>query len=262
MIQVCRQYALILGACFAIGTLSACALSGGIKNGSTDINHHAQFNVRFELAKSYIAVEQYEQAMKSLDEILDKDDNNVEALHLKAVVLSSMQDHAQAEVFYARALKQDAANVHILNNYGRSLCKQNKISEGLDLLQKAENIADANIYAKVLSNKGICYTAAQNYPEALRYFDSSLKIQSNYLPSQIYQAFVYAQQNNILRAETVLQSIGLDNVNNAELIWIGYQTWRLSGNLISAKLWGNTLVQKYPASIESKMYQRSIVQNQ
>jgi type IV pilus assembly protein PilF len=215
-------------------------------------------NVRLELAKNYLRVKQFDLASKELDEVL-KNDESADALHLKAIALMGGQNYKDADVYFQKSIAKNN-NPDILNNYGWFLCKQKDI-KGLEYLNKAEPLADANLYPKLLATKGVCALYAKNYPLALKLLQRSLELNPNYVPASVYTAFIYAKQNNTIGAESILHSIGVGNINEPELLWLGVNVFKISGNTISARLWGDVLVSEYPTTIEAMKHHRNMLEN-
>ncbi len=224
----------------------------------TPASSQERFAVRLELAKHYIGIKQYELALKSLDEILKEDDSNTEALHLKAITLMGLQDYPEADKFFKQALAKNK-NPDILNNYGWFLCKQNNI-QGLDYLSQVEPYANAILYPKILANEAVCHMYQKNYKKAIELLQKSLELNPDYVPANIYVAYIYAKQNNVLDAESMINRIGLTNVSDPELLWLAINIFKLSGNAISVKLWGNKLVSEFPNSQEVIKYHRNLVE--
>ncbi len=217
-----------------------------------------RINVRLELAKKYISLKQFELANASLDEVLSKQEN-AETTHLKALTLMGMQNYVEADKFFKKSLAKDP-NPDLLNNYGWFLCKQKNI-QGLHHLNQAEPKANAILYPKILANKGACYLYTKDYINAKTYLNKSLELSPNYIAAVIYNAFLLAKQNNYLQAEADLNSIGVDNIKEPELLWIGINVFKISGNAISTKLWGNFLIAEFPNSIEAMRYHRNDVED-
>jgi len=216
-----------------------------------------RINVRLELAKKYITLKQFELANKNLDEILLKQ-QAAEVTHLKAITLMGMQNYKEADVFFKKSLAKDA-NPDLLNNYGWFLCKQRNIS-GLQYLKRAEPLANAYLYPKVLANQGACYVYAKDYAKASTLLKRSLELLPNYTPALIYNAFIEAKQNNTIQAEASLNQLGVSNVSDPELLWIGINVFKISGNAISTKLWGNYLISEFPTTKEAMRYHRNDIE--
>lgn len=258
---------LLLSGCVEVSSTTQVANTSLIEQDKhTKIDKNARLNVRFELAKNYIAAQQYAPALKSLDEILALDEQNTQALHLKAIVLMQ-QNQSSALDFFEKALKTDAQNPHILNNYGWFLCKQGNYSKGLSFLKEAEAYADSILYPRLLSHQGACHYLSNkqeaqhaNTNLAIELLKQSQSLQANYMPTQLWLAHIYAKQSNTYLAESIMQNMTLNNINEPYMLWLGYQIWQLLGNPITAKLWGEKLVNNFPVSFEAKLYQRQSIQ--
>jgi type IV pilus assembly protein PilF len=217
-----------------------------------------RYAIHIELAQKYITLKQFTSANKLLDDILKDTSEDAYAMHLKAITLMGLQKYSESDSFFKRSIAKDA-NADILNNYGWLLCKQ-KNTQGLNYLNQAEPKAGAILYPKILSTKGICYLYQKEYTQAITYLKKSLDLNPEYIPSKIYLAYIYAKQNNTVGAEFMLNDIGLDRVNEPELLWLGINVFKMSGNSISAKLWGNALVNEFPDSQEVLKFDRNILE--
>ncbi len=215
-----------------------------------------RYAIHIELAQKYITLKQFASADKLLNGILKDKSDDAYAMHLKAITLMGMQKYNEADIFFKRSIAKDA-NADILNNYGWLLCKQKNV-QGLTYLTQAEPRAGAVLYPKILSTKGVCYLYQKDYTQATYYLKKSLALNPEYIPSKIYLAYIYAKQNNTVGAEFLLNGIGLEKINEPELLLLGVNIFRLSGNSISEKLWGNTLITEFPDSQEVLRYDRNI----
>lgn len=245
------------------------------KQTSTPEQAQYRFKIKSELAKSYLNNKNYPAAIETIDDLLKEPENQKQSMlyHFKAVALMGMQDAKSLENF-EKARSLDANNSHLLNNYGWALCKLGQYDKAHNMLQKANDLADAILYPKVLANQGICYFLNANSNSArntgiissslgqtsIGYLNSSLKINANYLPALLYKARLLAALGQKAPAEEIIQNIAAKNINEPELLLLGQEIWQLLGNNISAGLWGQELLNNHPYSVEAKAYQKKRIQ--
>jgi type IV pilus assembly protein PilF len=231
-------------------------------------DYEYRLKIRTELAKNYLSERNYPAAIETIDEILKEKKEQPELLHFKAIALMGLQD-PQTQATFQEALRLDPNNPHLMNNYAWALCKSNQPSlyaQGLVMLNKASELADAILYPKLLANQGICQflsskaTGNSNQMnQAQEHLNASLKINPNYLPALLYKAQLLLYKGERARAEEIISNLSVNQINEPELLFLGYQVWSGLGNSISAKLWSDILVNQHPYSVEAKQYQRLLV---
>ena len=117
-------------------------------------------------------------AAKLCDQILERNPNYFDALHLLGLISSSLGRFERAEELISRAIgaKPDVAEAH--SNYGNVLAELNRLQDADASYKKA--IALKPDYAEVYNNRGATLKAMRQLEEALRCFDKALAVKPNY----------------------------------------------------------------------------------
>jgi predicted O-linked N-acetylglucosamine transferase (SPINDLY family) len=111
------------------------------------------------------------------------DEQNLDVLHLLAVVYASQDKHQVAIDYYKKVLELSPNNPLVLSNLGSSLNAIGHNHEALSLYQKAIKVDPNAIEAWYNAANTLCDIGA--YKEALTYYEQSFK-----LDPQFYQAYV------------------------------------------------------------------------
>lgn len=86
-------------------------------------------------------VGEYKIALKLFESVIEKDPENVRALHYKANVLDLMGNHSEAIRFYDTVLKYDPYHAEAWYNKGMTLKKMGSHEEGQDHIKKGISLA-------------------------------------------------------------------------------------------------------------------------
>lgn len=92
-------------------------------------------HVQIERAQYHLAVGEYDEALASIDFMLEGDPENLAALSLKGTVFTAMGDFAQAEQTYGRCLEIDPANSEIVAGLCRLETIQGRYERAIELAQ-------------------------------------------------------------------------------------------------------------------------------
>jgi tetratricopeptide (TPR) repeat protein len=190
---------------------------------------------RMNLAKIFASVQDYEPALKYLDEIIaidpyssnaflykgvvvrdaqqdtglalqyfqkatELDQNNINALDMMGVTLANRGD-TTAQYYYKRILKIDPNRADIHYKLGVHYMNVDEINRAIESYTSATQInpQDADSYY----NLGHIFTVTvKDYTEALKYYNKSIRAESKYNYKAFFgRGYVYEMQGDVKRAE-------------------------------------------------------------
>jgi putative PEP-CTERM system TPR-repeat lipoprotein len=105
--------------------------------------HPDDATARLQLADTLAATRQYQPALDQYEQVLKKDPKNVLAL-ANAAVLYRMNNDPRALDYLERSYKLVPDNATVADSFGWVLVERGKISEGVEVLQKAATKAPDN----------------------------------------------------------------------------------------------------------------------
>lgn len=104
--------------------------------------------------------------------------NNIEALSLMALILSTENNLREARNFFGKALKIDPNNYILYFNFAKILSDHNFDSEAVSYYSKAISICPS--FKEAYNNCGNAFQKLRNFLQAINYYDKAIKIDPNY----------------------------------------------------------------------------------
>lgn len=141
----------------------------GINDGSGN-SQQTEMNI----VRSYVAIEDYSNALKSLDNILRNDTQNVDALVSKGACLMATHKDDDALENLERAIILDPNSVRAKINIGTLKIKLSNYNEALEYLSDAVKQDPSRWEA--WNNLGIAYEMVEESEKALDCYDKSIEI--------------------------------------------------------------------------------------
>lgn len=167
-----------LSVVLAVALLSACVTThkGGF---AEKADQQKAYETSLQLAKSYIAQGNWEQAKRHLQYVEDSDPRNAETMEALALVYQNTGELEMAERYYRRAVAQAPQSMRIRNNFAAFLYQQQQYREAAEQL---EVVTSELLYERRLEafiNLGRCYLKLDELALAEAAFKRALLMQSD-----------------------------------------------------------------------------------
>lgn len=158
--------------------LAGCASTGG-SGGDGAIERHVGQNreaskVNTELAAGYMREGQIKVAVEKVRRAIAFDDSYGPAHHVHALLMARLGEEDKARESFARAVRLDADNADLANNYGGFLCSQGEYERAQAMFRRAYSDPLYETPGFALANSGRCYHDAGQSAEALAQFRRAL----------------------------------------------------------------------------------------
>lgn len=204
--------ALLLAACVTTKT-------GGYTD-KTDQNK--AFETSLQLARSYIAQGNWDQAKRHLQFAESVDENNPDTLEALALVFQNTGELETAEQYYRRAIKQVPDRVRIRNNYAAFLFAQQRYAKAAEQL---EIVAQDLLYehrAQAFVSLGRSYLQLDELSKAEDAFRRTLLMEKGNATALLSMAEVLYRQERIADAQQYYDAYrGQVNRQAAAGLWLG-----------------------------------------
>lgn len=129
------------------------------------------------------------------EEILLKDPNNADVLHLLGILLGQSLESAQAKAYLAQALVLQPNNATFHNSMG-NICKQlNEYNEAEQHYKKAIELQPLSLTA--YNNLAILCSIQDRYPEAIHYAEQAIKFDPSNVEGHFNLAMLHLKQNQL-----------------------------------------------------------------
>lgn len=231
--------------------LSACQSTSTVVKPQSDRAKLAEINT--ELGAQYMQNREYQIAMDKLTKAVELDPRNVNAHSTLALLHAAIGQNDQAEASFKQALRIDAANSSVMNNYGQFLCQRGRHEEGETMILKA--VANP-LYANAENgyyNVGVCAMQGGKLEQADGYFRKALEINSQMAPALLQMADVSLQLQRALQARAYLQRYSAMAQMNARALWLGVRIERELGDRDAEASYALQLEKNFPDSSQTKL---------
>ena len=169
-------------------------------NGIEEASEEARVKAQIDLARGYLAENNFQRARRPLERALEIDSRSVEAHVLKAIIHQREDEVALAEKHYKLALRFDPNDAQALNNYGGFLYSQGRVKAALVPLRKSVKDTAYSARAQAFVNLGLVEASLENIDGARSAFERSLMLNSQQPRPHLELADIYFTQGNVLRA--------------------------------------------------------------
>lgn len=227
-----------------------------IMTDSDESNGRKRAKLRIELAIGYFQQGQTTVALDEIKQALAADPTFADAYNLRGLVYMRLDDPAQAEDSFRRAIALDPREPNVLHNYGWLLCQQNRYADAQQQFSAAlaaPNYADR---AKTLMTQGVCQLKAGQRAEAERSLMQAYEIDAGNPVIGYNLASILMQRQDWSRAQFYIRRVNNSPAASAETLWLGIKVERQLNNRESVAQLAGQLQRRFPQSREAIAYER------
>jgi tetratricopeptide (TPR) repeat protein len=152
-------------------------------------------------AWNLIAVEDYDEAIKAINQVLEIEPKNVKGLGLMGLTLMNKGLYDQAMMFFQQVILEDPDNPFALNNLGYICYKKGIWGEAIEHLTKAakqQKDRMAMLYANFYL--GLVYYERSMLNDAIKFFDYALKLGPNLQEAYYYMGLAETRRYEFKKA--------------------------------------------------------------
>ena len=166
--------------------VSLLLMQGCVSNNTRNEDPAQAATIYADLGLEYLRKGNLELALVKLERSLELDNKHPKANHYVAEVYKQMGNMDLADDYYTKAVKYDAENPMLLNNYGAFLCDQGRIEESEKYFMRASKTPRYRNPELTYENIALCALQADDIVKAEEYFRKALQIRPT-LPKSLYQ---------------------------------------------------------------------------
>ena len=252
-----KKYPLIVSCALAV-LLSACVTThkGGF---AEKADEQKAYETSLQLAKSYIAQGNWEQAKRHLQYVEESNPHNAETMEALALVYQNTGELEMAEKYYRRAVAEAPQSMRIRNNFAAFLYQQEQYREAAENLEivTAELLYERRLEAFI--NLGRCYLKLDELPKAEAAFKRALLMQSSNAQVLLSMAEVAYRQKKYPESQRFYDAFREQGVRpSAASLWLGIRLAQIFDDRDAYA--SNVLALKnlYPKSEEYLLYKASL----
>ena len=232
--------------------LVACTTTETLPPGTkADLSEAARLNT--QLGIDYMRKGQFEFALEKFKRALEQDPDLAMAHSSIALLYQRRGEADLAEDHYREALDLNADDPGTLNNFGVFLCGQGEIEDAEEIFLKAAQNKSYAQPADAWANAGVCARRdPKRIDKAEGYFREALKLNPKHPSALVQMAAISYDKQDYLRSRAFLQRYESIAKPTPQALWIGAQTERKLGDLMSARSYERRLKTQFPESAEAE----------
>ncbi|MBV8681162.1 MAG: type IV pilus biogenesis/stability protein PilW [Aquitalea sp.] len=212
--------------------------------------------IRSQLAVEYARLGNMPVALETANQAVQADDGYVGGYLSRAYVFSLMQQDAQAEQNFLKALQVDSSSPEANNNYGQFLCEHERPRAAMDYFAKAVANPLYQTPQVAYLNMGRCSVKLGETTQANDYLLTALRLIPDYLPALRELAALHLELGNAKLASFYfgrLRQLSGNNLQGADVLWLGVQIARKGGDRAAEAEYSSMLKNRYPDSRETQL---------
>lgn len=260
-----RWTLVVCGAAACITALQGCATNPGVSASdpnagvvtpSDEPETRRRARIRLELASNYFENGQTAVALDEVKQALAADPNYADAFNLRGLVYMRLNDFAQADDSFRRALALRAGDPNLQHNYGWLLCQQQKFGDADQHFARALDNPAYAARAKTLMARGLCQSSAGQFAEAEQSLLKAYELDAANPVVGYHLAALLLRRNELTRAQFYIRRLNNGQFANSESLWLGIKVERALGDSVAMRQLADQLRKRFPESRELGAYER------
>lgn len=226
------------------------------QSAATPADPRRRASARLQLASSYFAQREYRIALEEAQLAVQADPTLADAYGLLGLIYMELDQRAEADANFSRALRLAPDSPELANNYGWFLCRSGRTKEALELFERA---AANRMYATpgmALQNAGVCLLDQRDLRGAERYLRRSFEMDANPAIIKFQLARVYLALGELERAGFYYGLLDASITPTAETLWLGVRLARAQRDARTERLLGDELLRRFPGTPEAARLRR------
>ena len=246
----------MLGGCAAHGGASALDASADLVTPSDESEARRRARIRLELASNYFEMGQTAVALDEVKQSLASDGAYADAYNLRGLIYLRLNDFAQAEESFRRALALRSGDSNLLHNFGWLLCQQKKYAQAdQNFVSALDNPAYA-ARSKTLMARGLCQVSAAQYAQAEQSLVKAYELDAANPVVGYHLAALLLRRGELSRAQFYIRRLNNGEYANSESLWLGIKVERSLGDTVALMQLADQLRKRFPDSREWGAFER------
>ncbi len=254
----CAASAVGTAAASAVGAVAGNKLSGGppqqMQERKPDPKEAAR--LRVELASLYFGRGSMGPALEEANSAAKLDPENAQAFNLLGLLHMERQEDALAMGNFDRALRLDANDPDINNNFGWFLCERRRPAESIKFFMTALRSPRYANADRTWVNAGVCSRRQGNQTDAWKFFEQALAVRPNQPVALFNLAELAFADGRVPESRVLLNRYMQAAAPTAEVLWLGVRIERALGDRKSEAIYAQQLRRLFPGAPETQLLGR------
>lgn len=245
--------ALLLGGCAQTADSPS---AGEIPTASDETDARRRARIRMELAVGYFEQGKTAVALDEIKQVIAADPTFSDAHNLRGLIYMRLNDPAQAEESFKRAVSINPRDSSTIHNLGWLQCQQRRYPEAERSFGQALSNPLYGDRAKTLMAQGVCHAQAGKPAEAEQSLKQAYELDAGNPIVGYNLASLLFKRGELERSQFLIRRLNNSQLANAETLWLGVRVERRLGDRVAMLQLAEQLRKRFPKSREAAAYDR------
>ncbi|WP_024872844.1 type IV pilus biogenesis/stability protein PilW [Tolumonas lignilytica] len=221
------------------------------------IDNAAASKTRIQLGMGYLNKGEMASAKYNFEKAIELAPSSAEAYLAMAYYYQSVGDNLSAQKTYEQLVSSHGNDPDVLNNYGTFLCRNHNYAQADSMFMRA--VAQPR-YLKMddtYENAALCAVESGKKDKAKEYYRLALGYNPQKVGLMLDLAEIALNEHNPTDAESWLRAFRKKANDTAQSLWLSIRTAQAQGRIADIHVFGQSLVQQFPSSVQAKRYQNN-----
>ncbi len=250
--RVRQQYAVVWGVIFIASVI---IVLGGCVNTQKETNKIGLALVYAEMGLGYLRKGRYDIAKERLNKSIENNPKYAPAHHYLAQVYFQLGNREKAQQYYKSALKLDATDPFLQNNYAVFLCDTGKIEEAEAWFLKVTDHVNYSTPHALYENLGNCVYRGKSPAQQKRaevYFRRALSYEPTLIVSLSRMAEINFKKDEYFKARAYLERFMALEKYTPEMLLLGVKVEKQLGDNKMMTYYRTLLTERFGRSIQAE----------
>lgn len=246
-----------LSGCAGLGKTTASSQEGQYLTPSDEPEVRRRARIRLELAVSYLGLGQAKIALDEVKQSLAADPTYTDAYNVRGLVYMQLNDLAQAEESFQRALTLRPGDPDIVHNRAWLVCQLQRYAEADEMFVSVLANPAYRERSKTLMAQGLCQARAGKPVAAEKTLLTAYELDAGNPLVGYNIAVLQFTRGEYKRAQFYVRRINNSDLANAESLWLGVKIEKALDDSVAMRQLADQLRRRFPDSPQLAAYRRS-----
>ncbi len=249
----------------SVAGISGCSAQPGASATGQDIvtpsdepEARRRARIRLELAANYFESGQTTVALDEVKQALATDPGYADAYNLRGLIYMRLNEYAQAENSFRRALGVRPNDPSVLHNQAWLQCLQQKYAEADQNFVRVLSQPAYPAKDKTLMAQGLCQARAGQLAQAEQTLVRAYELDAGNPIVGYNLAHMLLQRGEAAKAQFYIRRLNNSEMANSESLWLGIKVERALGDRVASEQLASQLRKRFPDSREQSLHERGI----
>lgn len=238
-------------------TLVKTAVTAHEENQIKAAQNHEIAVANYNVGVEYIRQGNYDKALDRLTRARDAEPGYIPIYNALGVAYQNLGEARNAEESFKRALKLNAKDPDILNNYGQFLCKADRGAEADKYFMQAASDPLYQTPEIPFTNAGICALMNDEQEKAAEYFSKALSLNPGVSAALLQMSEISYDNGNYPAAQDYLNRYLEVTRHTSKSLWLGIRIEHELGDKDAVSSYALLLRNDFPKTEEAKLLKES-----